>query len=385
MTFKKLILKIHLWLGLGSGLIIFILGITGCIYVFDEELRPIFYHNSYYADEIKAEKKPLSSLLAIAQNAIGKDKPITDIRMKNKKDATVQFFTYKNNENKNAIWYWDTHEYSYIVAVNPYSGKVQEVKNTTTEFFEVIVWLHWSLLLTNDIGQPIVGIAVLIFVISLLTGLVLWWPKNKSAAKQRFWFKWKNTTQWKRKNYDLHNILGFYSIVFALLIAFTGLVWAFDWFEDTVKWTANGGETIKNEREEIKSDVSKMAQFPVKPVDKIYATIVQKYPHAKYYQISMPEDSVSSQFVYVENDGSFEKTSIDFDQYSGKLLQTKNFSDKSNGDKIRSLNYDIHSGAILGLPGKILAFFASFICASLPVTGFYIWWGRNNKKAKKKK
>jgi len=48
------------------------------------------------------------------------------------------------------------------------------------------------------------------------------------------------------------------------------------------------------------------------------------------------------------------------------------------------MNYDIHTGAILGLPGKILAFFASLICASLPVTGFYIWYGRKYKKKEKK-
>jgi uncharacterized iron-regulated membrane protein len=45
------------------------------------------------------------------------------------------------------------------------------------------------------------------------------------------------------------------------------------------------------------------------------------------------------------------------------------------------MNYDIHVGAIIGLPGKILMFFASLICASLPITGCYIWWGRRKKKA----
>jgi uncharacterized iron-regulated membrane protein len=44
------------------------------------------------------------------------------------------------------------------------------------------------------------------------------------------------------------------------------------------------------------------------------------------------------------------------------------------------MNYDIHTGAIIGLPGKILAFFASLIVASLPITGFYIWWGRKQKQ-----
>ncbi len=44
------------------------------------------------------------------------------------------------------------------------------------------------------------------------------------------------------------------------------------------------------------------------------------------------------------------------------------------------MNYDIHVGAVLGLPGKIMAFFASLIAASLPVTGFYVWCGRKKKK-----
>ncbi|WP_242499314.1 PepSY domain-containing protein [Flavobacterium sp. 140616W15] len=40
------------------------------------------------------------------------------------------------------------------------------------------------------------------------------------------------------------------------------------------------------------------------------------------------------------------------------------------------MNYDIHVGAVLGITGKILAFFASLISASLPITGFLIWWGK---------
>ncbi|MBZ4044583.1 PepSY domain-containing protein [Flavobacterium hibisci] len=47
------------------------------------------------------------------------------------------------------------------------------------------------------------------------------------------------------------------------------------------------------------------------------------------------------------------------------------------------MNYDLHVGSILGFPGKVLAFIASLVSASLLVTGFLIWWGRKNKKAKK--
>ncbi|MGN6343213.1 MAG: PepSY domain-containing protein [Ginsengibacter sp.] len=47
------------------------------------------------------------------------------------------------------------------------------------------------------------------------------------------------------------------------------------------------------------------------------------------------------------------------------------------------MNYDVHVGTVLGLAGKVLAFFASLIAASLPVTGFYIWCGKKHKKVKR--
>ncbi|MBC9929229.1 PepSY-associated TM helix domain-containing protein [Chitinophaga qingshengii] len=43
MPLKKTILRIHSWLGLMSGLVVFILGITGCIYAFIDEVKPIAY------------------------------------------------------------------------------------------------------------------------------------------------------------------------------------------------------------------------------------------------------------------------------------------------------------------------------------------------------
>lgn len=55
------------------------------------------------------------------------------------------------------------------------------------------------------------------------------------------------------------------------------------------------------------------------------------------------------------------------------------------GGKLRKMNYDIHVGSILGFPGKVMAFLASLIGASLPITGFLIWYGRKFKKKTTKK
>ncbi|NLE31428.1 MAG: PepSY domain-containing protein [Bacteroidales bacterium] len=43
------------------------------------------------------------------------------------------------------------------------------------------------------------------------------------------------------------------------------------------------------------------------------------------------------------------------------------------------MNYDIHVGSIGGWAGKFLLFFVSFFIASLPVSGFLIWWQRRKK------
>ena len=76
-----------------------------------------------------------------------------------------------------------------------------------------------------------------------------------------------------------------------------------------------------------------------------------------------------------------------FDQYTLKELSVQHIYGKvkeaSMADKAMRMNYDIHTGAVIGLPGKILAFFASLIVASLPVTGFYIWLGRRQKERTK--
>ncbi|MDD4418797.1 MAG: PepSY domain-containing protein [Bacteroides graminisolvens] len=42
----------------------------------------------------------------------------------------------------------------------------------------------------------------------------------------------------------------------------------------------------------------------------------------------------------------------------------------------------MHTGSILGLPGRIIVFLASLIIASLPVTGFIIWWRKKKKRRK---
>jgi len=77
---------------------------------------------------------------------------------------------------------------------------------------------------------------------------------------------------------------------------------------------------------------------------------------------------------------------IDLDQHTLEELPSSQskLKDEQLADWLRRNNFSLHVGAIGGITTKIIFFLVSLICATLPITGFYIWWGKRNKKARKK-
>lgn len=373
--FKKLTRKIHLWLGLSSGLIVFIVAVTGCIYVFSQEFTNAFRKNHMYV-EPQEKIIPISKLWENTQNSIDSTYQLSWINIYNNPKKSWIFYAYKGNEK--GITYFDSIDYYKSIYVNPYTGEILKIYNEELDFFNIIKMLHWSLLLKTEYGQPIVGYSTLIFVILLISGIVLWWPKNKKGRKQRFLFQWKKTTKWKRKNYDLHNIFGLYISSIALLIALTGLVWAFTWFQALV-YVVGSGTTTPPDFSNAKSTYTESAKELA--IDVTLEQTKEKYFDSSGFRLTPAQDSTGVINMYIQQyDGLYYVNhSLQFDQYSGKLLKERKHENKNLGEKLISANYDIHVGGILGIPGKILAFIASFICASLPVTGFLIWIGRKKK------
>jgi uncharacterized iron-regulated membrane protein len=241
---------------------------------------------------------------------------------------------------------------------------------------------HFYLWLPDQIGQTVVASSTLVFLILILSGLYLWYPRNKNAVKQRFSFKWKKGTKWKRKNYDLHNITGFYILLIALIFAITGLVWGFQWFAYSY-YTVLGGEKSLVYEDPISN---KKAILPSKPLDKIWIIMQKEYPTAESIEVHPPEnDSTAIAANANPEAGTFWKTDYRyFDQYTLEEKEVKHiygkYKDAATSDKLMRMNYDIHTGAVFGLAGKIFAFLISLLIASLPISGFYIWWGRNKKK-----
>lgn len=383
--FKHWVGKAHLWLGLASGLIVLLLSVTGCIYVFSQEINGAIRKDEIYVPEVKQTRLPVSQLWNETQKTLGDSIKINRVDIFNNPEKSVRFFCYKGAAEKNSIFYFRNIDYYYTVYTDPYTGKVLGIYDEKKDFFNIIKMLHWSLLLETEIGQPVVGWATFIFVIMLITGIILWWPKNKAARKQRFKFQWKETTQWRRKNYDIHNILGFYISTIAVIIAFTGMVWAFTWFQAIVYVAGSQSLTPP----EVKREQSVFVEKSDKNAALDIASEITRQRHttADAFGLSKAADSTGVVNAYVQQyEGVYYVNhQLQFDQYTGKLLNERLHDEKNFGEKLITANYDIHVGAILGIPGKIIAFIASFISGLLPITGFLIWWGRKNKKAKSPK
>ncbi|MFC6095078.1 PepSY-associated TM helix domain-containing protein [Flavobacterium qiangtangense] len=379
--FKHWIGKLHLWLGMASGLIVLILSVTGCIYVFSVEITEALRDDVMYVSEVKTEPIAVSKLWDDTQKKIGDQFKISSVKVSKDPQKTYIFGCYKGNED--GITYFGSIDYYKSIYVNPYSGEILKIYDEEMDFFNIVKFIHWSLLISGDIGQQIVGWSTFIFVIMLITGIILWWPKNKAARKQRFKFQWKKTTQWKRKNYDIHNIFGFYIATIAIIIAFTGMVWAFTWFQGLVYVVGSGTMTPP----EI---VEKKADKNLPKLLNAMETALEKtkieYPDADAFSLAKPADSLANVNIYVQQNQNtyYVSHEMRFAQ-SGEILLNRSHSEKNFGEKLITANYDIHVGAILGIPGKIIAFIASFICGMLPVTGFLIWYGRTFKKSKAKK
>jgi uncharacterized iron-regulated membrane protein len=412
-TLKYWIGQLHLWLGLASGLVVLIVSLTGCLFVFQQEISEALHKEWFFVQPSSPATAPattaaspaatatapatsdpvtlpLGVLREKAQAALGPNHPIASIITYRQPGRTWEFMAYR--ENDSAFTYFDAVVYYQSVFLDPCTGAVTGQRDYKYDLFYIIKYIHWSLLLNTPYGQPIVGWSTLIFVILLITGLVLWWPKKWTRAwrDRSFRIKWK--ASFKRVNYDLHNVPGFYSLLPALIIALTGLVFSFKWFSALVYIAASGTMTppppivVRSDTTLVRAiDPASIAPppIPTDPFDRSLKTAVLQLPGAPRFVLSPPagKEGVIYVYAYKGRETYYGYDILQFDRYSGALLHHRRHKEKNAGERLIEMNYDIHVGAIGGLTGKIIAFIASLICASLPVTGFLVWRGKKHKPA----
>lgn len=383
---KKWSAKLHLWFGLSVGLIVFIVSLTGTLYVFKDEIQNSLRKEAIYVNETTITPLSINVLKEKITLEINEKYPVSAIEIPLDKNKSYKFSYYEKN--KKGWNYFDEIKINKLVYVNQYTGEILAVYDEKYDFFNIVKYIHWSLLLNSTWGPYVVGIPVVLFIIMLITGIILWWPHNKKARKGRFWFNWNNVKTWKRKNYDLHNVLGFYASFVALLMSITGIYFTYPYVKNVFNFALSGSLELPKERE-IKSPDSLLAKN-TSVFDLSAQETRKRYSSSSSFRISLNGKNKKGKelknipvLVYRKEGRFSERNQIVFDKYSGKLLSDKPHRQLNNAEKYANANYDIHTGSYFGLFGKIIWFIAGLICTSLPVTGFLVWWGKRKKQGKK--
>lgn len=377
--FSKLNAWLHLWLGLITGIVVLVVSLTGCVYVFVDEIKAVVYEDRLFVTPAEDGRKPLSEMLDNAGAALGPEYEISRCDLFPAPDRSWVFRAM--DVDPDGIGHWNYFRYYYRVYVNPYTAEVIRVEDTRNEFFQLILSLHMNLLLGKKAGHYVVGYSVLIFVFLLLSGLVLWWPRkwNLRTLKQSLKVKWN--ARFKRLNYDLHNVWGFYILIPALVLAVTGLVYTFSWVENTLYFTFSGG----GEKPERHIPVSHPAKDDsLHTLDRALIDVLDRFPGADMVSIRFRSSETAPYDFQVrkEKGRTYHFDWSYYDRGTGDFLWSYDTADLNTAQKVRAMNFDLHVGSFMGLGSKILMFVVSLICASLPVTGFLIWYNRKWKKKK---
>jgi uncharacterized iron-regulated membrane protein len=378
--FKYSMSVLHLWLGLLSSVVIFIVCITGSIYTFKNKIIDAYNYDKVY---VYAENKPFLALDSI--QAIFKEK-----------ELKINHLTLPNQANKSIIVSYESFDSlkagSYYV--NPYSGKILGSGDySSNNFFSIVLSLHRSLLIKN-IGRDIVGVSILIFAFMLLSGFVLWLPKKWKQLKNVLKIKWK--AKFKKINNDIHIVFGFYFLIPLIFISITGLYVSYPWVksglivamggnpvltanadEDTTKELSDNFARLLAEMLEKENEKESMKGEPEISLDSILNLANKELNYKAITSISLPNSEEPRYVVKKINRENWLRALlpdvISFDK-KGNFKTVDLFKNKPLHKQFVEISLPLHTGEIMGWPSLIFYFIATIIGWLLPVTGFIIWW-----------
>ncbi len=207
---RKLLFNLHLYTALITGAFIVILGLTGSVMAFEPEIDHLRHWKLAYV----TPQPPVLSLAEISA-AVSKAFPgahIVDYGLSTSPGLSYQIALQRRG----------------TVYINQYTGAVLGIR-VGPDFMDVlqnnIHQFHLRLLVMPkgpgaDPGKTIMSWAGVAMLFLLLSGLYLWWPLKRvtvqsSGPTMRFWF-------------DLHSVVGIFSLVFLFLLTITGIIIGFD-------------------------------------------------------------------------------------------------------------------------------------------------------------
>ena len=371
---KKIFRKIHLWLSIPVGLFISLICFSGAILVFETEITECINRKLYVVDKSNGERLPVSEIVQKVTAELPDSASVSSVQISSNPKRTYRLGI--EGQNRTSVY------------VNPYTGEIVDTHtHKPNNFFGQVRQLHRWLMFrgySRIIGRRIVGISTIVMVVILLTGLIVWLPKNRKMARNRLRIRFRSG--WRIFWYDFHVAIGFYATLLLLVMALTGLTWSFGWYRN-VFYSAFGVETRqshqggggagnrqqrgRNMREEKKPSIDYTIW------DKAVEGALKNAESYKTLTVTSNAVSIVSNNVVSNNRASDRYT---FDSETGVITEISLYSEQPRQNKLRGWIYSFHTGSWGGIVVKILYFIAAIVGGLLPLTGYYLWFKRKYKR-----
>ncbi len=352
MTIKRLMNRLHLWIGLPGAVVFFFICITGSVFVFADEIMDFSNRKFASVSETHDEWMPIEQMIDSVQKVYPKHRLI--------------YITAQKDTNTSFKFILVSREGLLDVFVNPYNAQIMG-QSRVVQFFYIIAHLH-SMLLWHGPGGWIIKIATILFLITLVSGLVIWWPKRNKKNAVKNAFTYKKGLPLRRKMFDWHRVWGFYGLGILLLLTVTGLIIAFAPLSNAVSKAVGGNPDLDFVQAYPADSTRTMADF--RPVLKRYLN----QPDVEKVQVSYFFTDKSSavrlltgtNVGIITNNGSTHM----INQYSGEEIV-----DKALVRNLETTNMllRLHTGKYFGWLGLILTFLAGLLGAFLSVSGVWLW------------
>ena len=383
---KKALRKIHLWLSVPTGIIITLVCFSGAMLVFEKEITEAIKPELYFVKEAKGEPIPMQQLLEKVEETLPDSVSISGVTVF--ADSTRTYQVSLSKPRRASIY------------VNQYTGEVTG-RSERLPFFNTMFHLHrWLLGSSSGVGKLLTGICTFVLVFILITGILMWLTNRNKPLKASLAIH--VTKGWGRFWHDLHVAGGIYTTIFLLAMALTGLTWSFSWYrtgfyacfgvESSEKGGAHGeggnshgegrgsrgegrythGDGRNNHEGKRGEGRGFHRRSPYRHWDDVLNEVALKNPG--YQQITLKPEVAE---VVPEGRLSMRATDkYSYDRRSGEITDVQLYSAGKKDTKVRSGVYMVHTGSWGGIITRILNFLAAFIGATLPLTGYWLWFRR---------
>ncbi len=212
---RRLWLNVHLWLGLALLIPVAILGVTGTMLAFDDELDHVLSPARYAVSS--GPSLPTSTLVERARAAVGEGFAITSVTLPAASLNAGEPFVANARAKGRPVEGGPPQ--SRRAWLDPATGRVLDVANPREGVFGVMHQLHGSLMIP-DVGRKVVGWMGWSLFISALTGIWLWWPRGAFLRT----FAWRQRPVF---SFNFHHFVGLWVAIPLAILAATGIYISF--------------------------------------------------------------------------------------------------------------------------------------------------------------